>query len=147
MKLNKTTKPSMRGDGLHIETLIGSHARFVGELDFEGAVRRQVEDVWPGATVVLWGHVGDGNLHVNVVGPPPDDESVDSAVLELVARHGGSISAEHGIGRAKVRWLHLSRSQPELAAMRAVKAALDPGGILNPGVLFAGDGDRHAMER
>jgi FAD/FMN-containing dehydrogenase len=61
---------------------------------------------------------------------------VDEAVLGLVAEAGGSIGAEHGIGRAKSRWLHLSRSPAELAAFRAVKAALDPRGTLNPGVLL-----------
>jgi FAD/FMN-containing dehydrogenase len=58
-------------------------------------------------------------------------------VLRLVAGAGGSISAEHGIGRAKAPWLHLTRSPVEIAAMRALKAALDPAGRLNPGVLFA----------
>jgi FAD/FMN-containing dehydrogenase len=57
-------------------------------------------------------------------------------VLRLVAGAGGSISAEHGIGRAKAPWLQLTRSAAELAAMRAVKNALDPTGILNPGVLL-----------
>ena len=83
----------------------------------------------------LFGHVGDGNIHVNVVGPAPDDLRVDEAVLELVASFGGSISAEHGIGTAKKPWLHLSRSDAELAAMRAIKQALDPKGLLNPNVL------------
>ncbi|MHB1709931.1 MAG: FAD-binding oxidoreductase [Acidimicrobiales bacterium] len=103
---------------------------------FEQSVRTVVADTAPRATLVLFGHVGDGNLHVNVVGPPPDDEAVDDAVLELVARLGGSISAEHGIGRAKVRWLRMTRSPAELAAMQAVKDAFDPDGMLNPGVLF-----------
>lgn len=85
----------------------------------------------------LFGHVGDGNIHVNVVGPEPDDETVDDAVFRLVASLGGSISAEHGIGTAKNRWLHLSRSDAELSAMRAIKRALDPRGILNPAVLAA----------
>jgi FAD/FMN-containing dehydrogenase len=85
--------------------------------------------------VFLFGHVGDGNVHVNVVGPPPDDDSVDDAVFVLVASMGGSISAEHGIGVAKRRWLHLARSDAELAAFRAIKQALDPRGILNPNVL------------
>jgi len=104
--------------------------------EFEPAVRRRVEEVAPGSTAILWGHVGDGNIHVNVVGPGPEDERVDSAVLELVAGLGGSISAEHGIGRAKTAWLGLSRSEAEIAAMRAIKTALDPEGILNPGVLL-----------
>jgi FAD/FMN-containing dehydrogenase len=103
---------------------------------FEADVRRTVDSVAPGATLVLWGHVGDGNLHVNVVGPPADDETVDDAVLRLVAGLGGSISAEHGIGRAKRSWLSLTRSPSEIAAMTAVKRALDPDGTLNPGVLL-----------
>ena len=104
--------------------------------EFEPAVRRRIEEVAPGAIAVLWGHVGDGNLHVNVVGPEPDDEKVDVAVLETVAAMGGSISAEHGIGRAKTAWLGLSRSPAEIASMRAVKTALDPSALLNPGVLL-----------
>jgi FAD/FMN-containing dehydrogenase len=104
--------------------------------DFESAVRQRVEEVAPGSIAILWGHVGDGNLHVNVVGPDPDDDKVDFAVLETVTAMGGSISAEHGIGRAKRPWLALSRSPSEIDAMRAVKAALDPKGILNPGVLI-----------
>jgi FAD/FMN-containing dehydrogenase len=105
--------------------------------EFVPAVRSAVASVAPSSTTVIWGHVGDGNLHVNVVGPAPDDESVDEAVLSLVASMDGSISAEHGIGRAKAAWLHLSRSPAELATMRTLKTALDPEGQLNPGVLFA----------
>jgi FAD/FMN-containing dehydrogenase len=105
--------------------------RFVDE------VRVEVAALDPAARTWIFGHVADGNLHVNVTGVAADvDERVDGAVLGLVARLGGSISAEHGIGRLKARWLHLSRTPAELAAMRAIKAALDPRGILNPGVLF-----------
>ena len=66
------------------------------------------------ARVFVFGHVALGNLHVNVVGPAPDDERVDDAVLRLVLDHGGSIAAEHGIGRAKARWLAFARSPEEL---------------------------------
>ena len=104
--------------------------------EFEAAVRQLVAERAPGSRLVLFGHVGDGNLHVNIVGPPPEDETIDEAVLRLVAALRGSISAEHGIGRAKTHWLELSRTPAELAAMRAVKAALDPAGLLNPGVIF-----------
>jgi FAD/FMN-containing dehydrogenase len=104
--------------------------------EFEQAVRRVVAETAPSSRLVLFGHVGDGNLHVNVIGPPPGDETVDEAVLRLVASMDGSISAEHGIGRAKAAWVALSRSPAELAAMRAIKAALDPEGVFNPGVLF-----------
>ena len=89
-----------------------------------------------GLRLILFGHVGDGNLHVNVLGPAPDDERVDEAVLRLVAELGGSISAEHGIGVAKRRWLGLTRSAADIATMRAIKRALDPAGLLNPEVLF-----------
>jgi FAD/FMN-containing dehydrogenase len=92
--------------------------------------------VHPGATTVCYGHVGDGNVHVNVLGPAPDDHGVDDAVLELVLELGGSVSAEHGIGRAKVAWLERDRGAEAVAAMRALKAAWDPHGLLNPGVLL-----------
>jgi FAD/FMN-containing dehydrogenase len=103
--------------------------------DFERAVRLLVDRLAPGATTVIFGHLGDGNLHLNVVGPPPDDPTLADAVLRLVAGRGGSISAEHGIGRAKLPWLELNRSVAELAAMRRVRRAWDPAGILNPAVL------------
>ena len=104
--------------------------------EFVTAVRELVASTAPGARLILFGHIGDGNLHVNVIGPPPEDESLDEAVLELVASMEGSISAEHGIGRAKAAWLPLSRTPAELAVMRSLKAAVDPSGLLNPGVLF-----------
>jgi FAD/FMN-containing dehydrogenase len=85
---------------------------------------------------IIFGHIGAGNLHVNVLGPDPSDDAVDDAVLALAAAHGGTISAEHGIGRAKAQVLDLSRSPAEIAAMRAVKSGLDPAGLLNPGVLL-----------
>ncbi len=100
----------------------------------------RLPDTLPAGTeLYLFGHLGDGNLHVNVVGPDPDDPTVDDIVLHLVAELGGSISAEHGIGRLKSRWLHLVRSPSEISAMRAIKRALDPHGIMNPGVIFEGE--------
>jgi FAD/FMN-containing dehydrogenase len=99
-------------------------------------VRARLATVEAVDTVLVFGHVADGNLHVEVIGPAPDDERADEVVLRCVADHAGSISAEHGIGRAKAAFLPLSRSAPEIAAMRAVKAALDPDGLLNPGVLL-----------
>jgi FAD/FMN-containing dehydrogenase len=94
-----------------------------------------VRRVSPAARTIVFGHVGEGNLHVNVLGAD-DAHAVSDAVLRYVAALGGSISAEHGIGRAKVDWLPLTRSSAEIAAMRAVKSALDPDGLLNPGVIF-----------
>jgi len=104
---------------------------------FCAEVVERVEQARPGAITILFGHVGDGNVHVNVVGPPADDIGIDDTVLGLVVERGGSISAEHGIGTAKKDWLARDRSPAEVEAMRAVKRALDPDGILNPNVLFA----------
>ncbi len=103
---------------------------------FAETIGRVVREVDPAAQTFVFGHLGDGNLHVNVLGPPPDDEAVDDAVLASVVALGGSISAEHGIGRAKRDWLVRARPSGELTAFRAIKAALDPEGVLNPGVLL-----------
>lgn len=86
--------------------------------------------------VIVFGHIGVGNLHVNVLGPDPADTVVDAAVARLAAAHGGSVAAEHGVGRAKTGWLGWTRSAAEISVMRAIKAALDPAGLLNPGVLL-----------
>jgi FAD/FMN-containing dehydrogenase len=93
----------------------------------------------PAVPVLVYGHLGDGNLHVNVP-VPGSDEAVGAAaveaVLELALHLGGSVSAEHGIGVAKRSWLERQRGSAAVASMRAIKDALDPDGILNPGVLF-----------
>ena len=107
----------------------------IGEYDL--AVREAIRRAAPAGRTYIYGHVGDGNLHVNVLGPDPDDEAVDDAILSLAISFGGAVSAEHGIGVAKVRWLAADRGPGDLAAMRAIKRALDPGNVLNPGVLFA----------
>jgi FAD/FMN-containing dehydrogenase len=91
-----------------------------------------------GERTILFGHLGDGNVHVNVLGSDPDDIRVDDAVLELVLECGGTISAEHGVGVAKARWLERARGEAEVAAMRAIKRALDPDNLLNPGAVLAG---------
>ena len=104
---------------------------------FVDAVAARVAELAPAARLAVFGHVGDGNLHVNLLGLPADDETVDEAVLRLAAAEGGSIAAEHGVGRAKARWLELVRGEAERSALRAVKHALDPRAILNPGVLLA----------
>ena len=88
-------------------------------------------------SVFIFGHAADGNMHVNVLGPSATDELVDEVVLQVVAEFKGSISAEHGIGSAKKKWLSLSRSQNEIAMMKAIKGAIDPQGMMNPNTLFA----------
>jgi FAD/FMN-containing dehydrogenase len=104
--------------------------------EFVDAVPGVVEAADPSARCWLFGHVADGNIHVNITGPAPDDEATDEAVLARVAALGGSISAEHGIGTAKKAWLHLNRSPAEVRLFRSIKAALDPSGLLNPHVLL-----------
>ncbi|HYI61015.1 MAG TPA: FAD-binding oxidoreductase [Acidimicrobiales bacterium] len=103
---------------------------------FAEEVPARVAAVAPQARTWLFGHLGDGNLHVNVSGVAPDDHAVDDVVLGLVLDRRGSISAEHGVGTAKRAWLARQRGDDAVAAMRAVKAALDPAGILNPGALL-----------
>jgi FAD/FMN-containing dehydrogenase len=96
---------------------------------------------WPDFEICLFGHIGDGNLHVNVMKPDSMEKTeflrkareADAALMELVRKHRGSVSAEHGIGLLKRDWLGHCRSEQEIALMRALKATLDPAGILNPG--------------
>jgi FAD/FMN-containing dehydrogenase len=107
--------------------------------EFIAAVPALVEATRPGAATYIYGHVCDGNMHVGIIGPDPDDEAVDDAVLRLTIEMGGTVSAEHGIGAAKVGWLEADRGVADVAAMRAIKRALDPGGTLNPGVVLAPD--------
>ncbi|MGV9825428.1 MULTISPECIES: FAD-binding oxidoreductase [unclassified Gordonia (in: high G+C Gram-positive bacteria)] len=86
---------------------------------------------------ILFGHIGDGNIHVNLLDVPESAvQSVTTTVFEIVTARGGSLSAEHGIGRAKAAWVGLGRSDVDLDTMRMIKDALDPAGLLNPGVLF-----------
>ena len=96
-----------------------------------------IAGVAPGARPIGFGPVNEGNLHVNVLDAGELADAVTSAVLHLVSELDGSISSEHGVGRAKADYLSLSRSPAEIAAMRAIKQALDPAGMLNPGVVLA----------
>ncbi|TVS19004.1 MAG: FAD-binding oxidoreductase, partial [Gammaproteobacteria bacterium] len=94
---------------------------------------------WPEATNMVFGHLGDGNLHlITGVGDGSADarHAVEEVIYERLRPRGGSVSAEHGIGLEKKPWLSVSRSEPEIALMRTLKQALDPKGILNPGKVF-----------
>jgi FAD/FMN-containing dehydrogenase len=93
----------------------------------------------PDAIPVLFGHVGEGNLHLNVVRCTLDAEqerALYSALMGLIARCGGNVSSEHGVGTRKRDYLGMSLTDADIAAMRTVKAAFDPTGYLNPAVLF-----------
>ncbi|CAM4392103.1 FAD-binding oxidoreductase [Comamonas aquatilis] len=93
---------------------------------------------WPGKHSLYFGHVGDGNLHVSVDGKTVNGEcdAVEAELYGLVAAFKGSVSAEHGIGLHKKPYLYASRTPQELAAMRAIKLALDPLSLMNPGKVF-----------
>jgi FAD/FMN-containing dehydrogenase len=99
---------------------------------------------YPQFDVVWFGHIGDGNLHINVLKPDDADyaefveqcEHVTQLLSETLARHGGSISAEHGIGLVKKPYLLGTRSAAEVELMRGIKRVMDPGGLMNPGKVF-----------
>ncbi|UKE48599.1 MULTISPECIES: FAD-binding oxidoreductase [Xanthomonas translucens group] len=101
-------------------------------------------EAYPQFDVVWFGHIGDGNLHINVLKPDATAdadfiaacEQVTKLLAQVLAEHGGSISAEHGIGLVKKPYLQSTRSAEEIALMRAVKRVFDPAGLLNPGKLF-----------
>ena len=116
--------------------------------DFLRQMDRLVEKVCPDFEVVWYGHIGDGNLHMNLIGPQgantPDFEArcheISEATYALTEAFQGSISAEHGIGILKQPWLGRVRSAAEIAVMKGIKQVLDPAGILNPGKLLGGAG-------
>jgi FAD/FMN-containing dehydrogenase len=96
-------------------------------------IRERVSDAVP----LLFGHVGEGNLHLNVLRVPLDQEqALYGPMMDLIARCGGNVSSEHGVGSRKRAYLEMSRQATDIAAMRSVKAALDPTGYLNAAVLF-----------
>ena len=110
--------------------------------DYIAKAGARIEAAWPGARIVCFGHVGDGNLHYNVWGPIGSDakqflhdqhEAVNRVVHDCVAEYGGSISAEHGLGQLKREEIRRYKPAHELALMAAIKGAIDPLGIMNPG--------------
>lgn len=109
--------------------------------DFMDATEAELRRAYPDVRMVVFGHLGDGNLHYNVCGPqgvPPEvflreEAGVTRIVHDSVARFNGSISAEHGLGQLRREEIRRYKSALELALMRKVKGALDPLGIMNPG--------------
>ena len=99
---------------------------------------------YPTFDVVWFGHIGDGNLYINIVKPDGTDygafvtecERVTELLCDVLRRHEGSISAEHGIGLVKKPYLGSARSAEEIALMRGIRAVLDPNGVMNPGKLL-----------
>jgi FAD/FMN-containing dehydrogenase len=91
----------------------------------------------PDAVGVLFGHIGEGNLHLNVLRCSDEQErALYAAMMDLIAECGGNVSSEHGVGSRKRRYLGMSREAADIAAMRTLKTAFDPTGYLNAAVLF-----------
>ena len=114
---------------------VSSIDAFVAEAD------AAMEAAYPGVRHCTFGHAGDGNLHYNPIRPVDwtdaawkgETEAINRIVHDIVMAHNGSITAEHGVGRLRRAELTRARAPVELAMMRALKAAMDPAGILNPG--------------
>ncbi|MFF0815322.1 FAD-binding oxidoreductase [Rhodococcus sp. NPDC003318] len=105
---------------------------------FLTALRDDLAAAFPAVRAICFGHLGDGNVHVNLLDVAVGQrEAITDLVLRRVARHEGSISAEHGVGRAKAAWVGLGRTEVDLEVMRSIRAALDPATMLNPHVLPA----------
>ncbi|VXC95901.1 putative FAD/FMN-containing dehydrogenase [Pseudomonas sp. 8Z] len=113
------------------------------------AFLKDIDDIvsanYPDFDVLWYGHIGDGNLHLNILKPENLAKEdffarcavVNKWVFEIVEKYNGSISAEHGVGMTKRDYLQYSRSAAEIAYMKAIKAVFDPNGIMNPGKIFA----------
>ncbi len=113
------------------------------------AFLKEIDDIvganYPDFEVIWFGHIGDGNLHLNILKPDAMAKeeffakcaTVNKWVFETVQKYNGSISAEHGVGMTKRDYLGYSRSAEEIAIMKAIKAVFDPKGIMNPGKIFA----------
>lgn len=121
-----------------ISVTVGKVPAFLHDID------RIVGENYPDFEVIWFGHIGDGNLHLNILKPDAlsKDEFfakcaiVNKWVFETVQKYNGSISAEHGVGMTKRDYLSYSRSAAEIGYMKAIKAVFDPNGIMNPGKIF-----------
>ena len=113
--------------------------------EFLSRLRAEFDRICPDYDVLIYGHIGDGNVHVNILRPEGESQAdfdqrckaITDSVSKLAGGMGGSASAEHGIGLLKAPWLSTTRSAPEIDMMRGIKTLFDPAGILNPGKLFS----------
>jgi len=135
-----------------ISEAISEHTPYKNDLSFTVSrapafldeIDRIVAAHYPHFEIVWFGHIGDGNVHLNILKPAdlPKEEFfaqchvVNQWVFEAVGRHQGSISAEHGIGLMKKAYLGYSRSPEEIAYLKAIKNAFDPNNVMNPGKIF-----------
>lgn len=121
-----------------ISVTISKAPAFMQELD------TVLKSAYPTWNVIWFGHIGDGNLHINILRPEGmtkeafvlECRKVDEHVFKTIQKYGGSISAEHGVGLSKKSFLHYSRSIAEIEIMKGIKKVFDPDGIINPGKIF-----------
>lgn len=121
-----------------ISVVVSKVPQFLTEID--AVVRTH----YPDFEIIWFGHIGDGNLHLNILKPETMEKAdffarcteVNQWVFDIVQRHGGSISAEHGVGLTKKDYLPYTRSDSEIAYLKAIKLAFDPNNIMNPGKVF-----------
>jgi FAD/FMN-containing dehydrogenase len=85
---------------------------------------------------LVYGHIAESNLHLEIIGPAKDDLTAEKITYQLVSDFSGTVASEHGVGRAKCEFLGLSRSKEFLATIKLLKQTLDPKGILNPGAVI-----------
>ena len=121
-----------------ISVRVSQCAQFLAEAD------QLLKKAYPDFEVIWFGHIGDGNLHISILKPASlsmEDfvkrcQTVDRILFETIAKYGGSISAEHGVGLSKKPFLSYTRAPQEIALMKSLKAIFDPANILNPGKIF-----------
>jgi len=121
-----------------ISVVVSKVPGFLQEID------ELVAEQYPDFEIIWFGHIGDGNLHLNILKPEDmakEDffekcQQVNKWVFEIVEKYQGSVSAEHGVGMTKKPYLHYTRSEVEIAYLRGIKQVFDPNGIINPGKIF-----------
>lgn len=121
-----------------ISVVVSKVPGFLQEID------ELVAEQYPDFEIIWFGHIGDGNLHLNILKPEDmakEDffekcQQVNKWVFEIVEKYQGSVSAEHGVGMTKKPYLHYTRSEAEIAYLRGIKEVFDPNGIINPGKIF-----------
>jgi len=121
-----------------ISVVVSKVPSFLTEID------EVVQSHYPDFEIIWFGHIGDGNLHLNILKPEDLDAEtffakcvdVNKWVFDIVQAHGGSVSAEHGVGLVKKDYLGYTRSENEIALMRGIKSVFDPNKVMNPGKIF-----------
>jgi len=142
-RLREEISEALRMDGPHLKHDVSLPIEAIPA--FIAAAGARLDARHPGLRLFVFGHFGDGNLHYNIARPAGSardffaqygESSVTDEVFDEVVRHGGSISAEHGIGQLKREYFHRYKSPLEIRLMRDIKRLFDPAGIMNPGKIF-----------